>query len=145
MAATIYLNPRNPRNIAPEELESFAADLRGSSPPGMEVRVLGGAEIAPGARGVTWWEVVDATLKGIPEDVRAHVVDAVLVAFVAWARRRFAKRPAQQAEDKRPKCIVIVIEGRGSMTFVLRSPDGELVDGETARNAAQPVDAEDRQ
>ena len=130
----ITLEPQNPLDPKAEELADLAVDLQAAVPE-YPVRVLRGKEMRPGARGVTWWEVVHVYLPTVTDDVRAYLVGKALEVGYNWAKRRFRrKRPA--GPDRRPKCLIVhSADGAEQGSMVLRSSRHKPV---TTEEAVQP-------
>jgi hypothetical protein len=134
----ISIQPANPVAISPEELQPFASEVASLVPTGIDVHLLEGKQMAPGARAVTWWEVVRVSLSEIPDDVRGGVVAIILDRFLTWAKKRFGRKH-EEGPDRRPKCIVInTTDNAETITRVLRNPRGRLVTEEVATRPSKP-------
>lgn len=124
--ASITIEPRNPLDVKPADLESFYLAVREECPSNVNVELLRGTEMRPGRRGVTWWQLVLVQLNEIPEDIRGAIIGIVLDRFWTWARERFKRtREAGFGADRRPKHITI------------QAGDGTVVIERVARHGAR--------
>jgi hypothetical protein len=132
--ATIAIEPRNPLAWEPEELRDLEQSIRVRIPVEVGVQLLEGKAMRPGARGVTFWELILVHLNQIPDDIRSSIVDMILLGFGAWAGRRFKRKPPEGwGPDRRPKHITIQAEdGTVIIERVIRVPGGRLISPEAA-------------
>jgi len=105
---SVTFQPKDPRDVRPEELESLARELRdelASVAPDVDVRVARGDE--DHRAGVTFVEVVHAVLEGIG-GVSSVVAIKEAVERVAgrWMKRRSAEK-----NDRRPRTVVVSESG----------------------------------
>jgi hypothetical protein len=88
----IILEPRNPLDVRPEDLEDLAEAVRNIDP-SYEVEILPKEVDGLEPRfGVTFWEVIQI----ISYTADAAAVAALAKAAVDWARHRFKKQEAEQ-------------------------------------------------
>src|SRR5438045_1651427 len=95
----IILQPGNPLELRPEELEDLAQAIR-ELHPNYEVRIEYQEQVG---RGVTWWEVLTIWLPTVSGDISLLLL---IGQAVAWARRRFKQQESEQLkkhEDKQAK------------------------------------------
>jgi hypothetical protein len=126
----ITIEPRNPLDVKPAELESFATAVRENVPPGVEVQLLDGTAPDLRRRGVTWYQLVLAQLNEIPAEIRGAIVGILLDEFHQWAKGRFRRKPEPgYGPDRRPKHITIqTVEGVVIIERVARAGGRKLAD-----------------
>lgn len=91
----IVLQPANPLDLRPEDLEELAQDIREAATD-YEVRIAGDEIVDPRRRGVTWWEVLTVWLPAASDNLGLVIV---IAQAVAWARRRLKKEQAEQVRQ----------------------------------------------
>jgi hypothetical protein len=101
---SVTLEPKDPRDVRPEELESLARELRdelASVAPDLDVRVARGDEDHRTA--VTFVEVVNAVLEGLG-GVSSVIAIKEAIERVAgrWMKRRSAEK-----NDLRPRSVIV--------------------------------------
>jgi hypothetical protein len=113
----ITIQPKNPLDVLPEEVEELAEAIRVSHP---KYKVQIKANRLRGY-GVTWYEVIEiAVVSGLTEEVVRYIGKLA----VGWARERFKKK-----QSGRPKAITIL------------GPKGEVLKSLVLKNAAdEPED-----
>lgn len=107
----IVLQPKNPNDIKPEELEGFAGAIR-SAYPEYNIRV----EAGEGYKGyaVTFYEVLTVW---ILSSISKQLLDRITALAVDWARERFIDKP------RRPKSITIYdAKGNPLKSITLKNP-----------------------
>jgi hypothetical protein len=113
----IIIQPKNPLDVTPEEVEKLAKAIRVSYPKykvQVKVNKLRGY-------GVTWYEVIEiAVVSGLTEEIIRYITKLA----VGWARERF-----KQKQSGRPKAITIF------------GPKGEMLKSLVLKNATdEPED-----
>ena len=109
----IIIEPKNPLDVKPEDLQGLAEDIR-SLYPDYDIKI----EEGRGYKGyaLTWWECV---LIWVAFRASEALIDQIVKLAVDWARERFTK----SGKEKRPKSIKIF------------GPDGYLVITVVLKNA----------
>lgn len=109
---TLVLRPKDPNDVNPEELETFATELRLAlsevAPDGL-VRVDAGAD--EHRIGVTFIEIVNVAIEGT-EGIASLI--AITQAITSTARNWLKKRSVQKM-DRRPRSVCIY------------GPDGKVI------------------
>jgi len=119
--AQIRLEPANPLDVRPEELEDLAETIQALDP-SYEVRVSPGEALR--GVGVTWWEVVNCYVPW--KEITGAAAAGVTATITDWLRERFKKEPT------RPKVVTIYGPREQVLkTIALRGPDEEPQDSTT--------------
>lgn len=114
--AEYTLLPGNPYDFTSDELKDLEREVR-SQAPGVDVAL--GEKVERGY-GVTLYEVIQ-----VVADVRGAGGDLVLVAVVAWLRKRWRR---DQAAGRRPRPRSVVLldsDGKKLRSIDIDEPEGE--------------------
>lgn len=129
-SSEIVVNAKNPLDLPDEEVEDLVTTLR-TELPATNIRFVRGKEMPPGARGLTWWQILIIRLQSItPEDLAAGWISGkVLDAAYRWAKARFKSKKA----TGRPQAVFLYdADGKEVGSMVLKSARHKPVTHEEA-------------
>jgi len=116
----IIVEPQNPLDHRPEDLEPLLHDLAEIGP---DFEVLSAHAFDDESAGVTFWEVLHVYLTWSP--IAGPVLQAMVTASVKFLRSRFQKYPT------RPKSLTIYgPDNHPLKVIVLRHAKGEVEEGD---------------
>lgn len=114
----IVLQPANPLDLRPEELEDLAHAIRGIDS-NYEVGIAGEEEVDPRRRGVTWYEILTIWLPAVSGDISLLII---VGQAIAWARRRFQQQEADQIQRHQQELAQRLRRGRKPKPHITRRP-----------------------